>query len=261
MTNCGIFISHLGLGDMLMLMPAITECALQCDLLYVFCKDIYLDTINDFIKYKNNIKLLIINSQEDINVELNKTIQHLFDTTDYNFTMFTSGGYNENTHPIIDFPTCFYKDLSLDYTTVCQKYSAPITERAHKLYRILEENKLDNNYIFLHTISSNHKIDLDLDLSSNHIIINPEENMYPPDHCFYTIAQQFIRTANNISMIDYKLIIEGANEIHMIDSSYFCFATLLKLRASSKTIFSRHNNEYTTIIKNGWNQLYITNFS
>lgn len=62
-------------------------------------------------------------------------------------------------------------------------------------------------------------------------------------------------------MIDYKLIIEGANEIHIIDSSYFCFATLLNLRASSKTIFSRHNSEYTTIISNGWNQLYITNFS
>lgn len=174
MTNCGIFVSHLGLGDMIMLIPAIMECASKRDLLYVFCKDIYLDPINDFIKYKENIKLLNINSKDDIDTQLNDTIQHLFDTTNYKFTMFTSGGYCENTHPIVDFPTCFYKDLKLDYTTVCQKYTVPTTQQAHNLYKILEENKLDNKYIFLHTISSNYKIYINPDLSlSNHIIINP----------------------------------------------------------------------------------------
>lgn len=259
MPECGIFISHLGLGDLIMLIPAMIDCSKHVNKLYVFCKDIYASAISGLLEgcsCTNSIELLQINPAESEPEQVYSHVQTILAKSPDTY-IFPSGGYHSSMHPVIDFPTNFYKDLGIDYSTAKASYKVPITARSRELYKLAK--CITQKYIFIHTTASNARVDISpyIDISSATIFyINPEENMYPVGHMFHKAASKFIRTAENINMIDYAQVIQNAAQLYMIDSSYFCFASLLQLVPSCpKTVFVRNNNDYATIASvDGWVQ-------
>jgi hypothetical protein len=258
MHDTGLFISHLGLGDIILLLPAIANCASNCKLLYIFCKNIYTDTIIPFLLPYNNIKIVELDSQlndQDMINTINQTIQYLIDKHIHIY-IYSSGYYNKNYNIFTDFPNHFYKDLSLDFNYTLNSYTIPITQNAIMLHALLKD--LHNPYIFLHTQASNLNLNIDIDTTNtNVIIINPEINMYTSEHIYYNIAQKFLRKENNHTLLDYKLVIENANELHLIDSSYFCFAALCRpVIPIRKIVYSRYQQPFKTLLNNTWTQYY-----
>jgi hypothetical protein len=254
MPECGIFISHLGLGDLLLLLPALAQIINAVPKLYITCKKSNYNTFSKFI-ISSNVDFILIDNFPNIHDEAAQIHASLADiakthtiTHIYRCGMYQSG---ELRHPFIDLPTNFYKDLGIDYYSAKAAYNIPTTTKAIQLYNDLLSHQ--KPFIFMHTSSSNYKLELEVNTSgTTTLIINPEENMYTPEHPFHTIAAKFVRSSTNgITIIDYKKILENAEEIHLIDSAYFCFATLLKTQASIKNIFIRNGAEYKTLTSDG----------
>ena len=255
MHDTGLFISHLGLGDIILLLPAIANCASNCKLLYIFCKNIYTDTIIHFLSPYNNIKIIEFDTQLNELDVINKNIQYLINKHN-NIYIYSSGYYKKDCNPLTDFPNNFYKDLSLDFNYALNLYNIPITQNAIMLHTLLKD--LNKPYIFLHTQASNLNLNVDIDTANtNVIIINPETNMYTSEHVYYTTAQKFLRKENNYTLLDYKLVIENATALYLIDSSYFCFAALCKpIIPIRKIVYSRYQEPFKTLLNDTWTQNY-----
>lgn len=259
MNDAGVFISHMGLGDIILLLPAIMHYASISKLLYVFCKDIYISTILPFLIEYKNIKIISVDSklnQIDCETFMHNEVQNLLKIYK-TISIYVSGGYNQNYNEFVDFPIHFYKDLYLDFHETLAKFNIINTLNSQQLYAKIAQ--LNKPYIFLHTSASNLDIELDINTSTiDVILINPEKNMYSPDHIFYKVAQECLRVNNNYTLIDYKLLIENATELHLIDSSYFCFAALCKsIKPLIKIVYSRYQQPFSTLLNDGvWQQFY-----
>ncbi len=258
MSNVGLFISHMGLGDILLLLPAIKHYAKIVDLLYVCCKDIYIDSIKQFLIDYTNIEIISIDSKFTAK-ECNNALHEIINTLKNKYTnvnLYLSGDYSQNVNTFIDFPVHFYKDLNLDFKEIFTNYDVITTDNAIILFNYTKN--INKPYIFMHTSASNLEVELDIDIANTDVlIINPEKNVYDINHIHYDIANKFIRKDNNYTLIDYKLLIENANELHLIDSCYFCLAMLCKnIQSKNNIVYARYEQPFKTLLNNTWTQYY-----
>jgi hypothetical protein len=93
----------------------------------------------------------------------------------------------------------------------------------------------NTKYFFCHTQASQYEYHIEL--NTDDIIICPNKNYYNKDHIFYKTAELFV----GLSFFEYTDIIENAEEIHVVDSSFACYAILLRqyLKASKKYCYCR----------------------
>lgn len=91
-----------------------------------------------------------------------------------------------------------------------------------KLYNFVKDRK----YILTHqkSIYLNKELDINKDFS-NLLIIDINKNLYSKGDENYEICQKFI----NLPLLYYKDLIENADELHLIDSSLYCFSNILNL--------------------------------
>lgn len=245
----GVFLSHMGLGDHIVLAPAVAFLARQCQKLYVFCKDTYLETVRPFFAAYPNVSFLTVPSTNDLQVEVAAINKHLESiSANSKVALFASGHFKQNPTAPNDFPIYFYKDMNLDWASVAPQCTFPTTDRSSLLAGALKAME----YAFVHNTSSNAKVSTDSLNIDRCLHINPDYNMYNPGHRFYDIAEQFIRIKSGLSMLDYKCIIENAAELYMVDSSYFAFACMLSTQAKRRTVISRNQNKYPTLTKGEW---------
>jgi hypothetical protein len=246
-----IFLGHLGLGDQILLLPAIFHYAAEAapNNLYVVCKNIYKASMEAFCKACKNIYLLPIKASPNLNEEsasIQQAIQELLATKPRELPKFhLSGFFNSNFAGIYDFPICFYKQLGLDWASAKRTIQIPQTTASAYLGSLVRYIP----YIFIHDIASNKRADILASLHNRpYFIINPEYNIYKKGDVFYELAEQFLR-GQRYSLIDYKDIIENATELHLITSCYFCFAAgLLDTGKVQRCIaYSRDGHRFPTI--------------
>jgi len=94
-----------------------------------------------------------------------------------------------------------------------------------------------SKYIFLHDKVGN---EFELYLKNTDICIyNPNRNYYENDksHKYYNVWNGM-----HDNIINYSTIIENASEIYVVDSSFFCLLTYLKLKADIKFVKARGYN-------------------
>ncbi len=259
--TCGFFLGHLGLGDQILLTPAIQHLAATRGYhkLYVVVKAPYISTIRALLNVcsdvieseKTKIEFLSIRATANLSEEISEILaaMKMIDVRCQPITMHLSGHFNTEIRDISDFPICFYKQLNIDWMLATTNYFVPITPKSKMLSNLLTYIP----YIFIHDISSTGTIGSALDkrLASKRdkfLFINPEKNMYNIGHVFYNLAEQFLRELQGLTLIDYKSVIENAAELHMITSCYFCFAAgLLGVNADVKVAYSRNNDRFMTI--------------
>jgi len=74
--------------------------------------------------------------------------------------------------------------------------------------------------------------------NTDHILtIDPNNNIYPPGHKWHALAEGYITHP----ILCYVKLIENASEIHVTDSSFYCFASLLSTKATKKVCYDRHS--------------------
>jgi hypothetical protein len=92
----------------------------------------------------------------------------------------------------------------------------------------LAANFTDIPYVVVHEESSVQKIPIVKKLlatGESRLILDLNKNPYESTHTMYPLAQ----TVVNKPLVDYTYLIEGAAELHMIESSIYCLASHLDL--------------------------------
>ncbi len=255
-----IFLGHLGLGDQVLLLPAIFNYAIEAapSNLYVICKEAYKTTMEAFCATCKNISFLPIKGSPNLNEEsasIQRAIQELLATKPRELPKFhLTGFFNSNFSGVYDFPISFYRQLGLDFAATKAALQLPQTTAGAYLASLVKYIP----YIFIHDISSTARADIlprvkDLP----YFIINPEYNVYKKGEVFYELAEQFLR-GQRYSLIDYKDLLENASELHLITSCYFCFAAgLLDTSVAQRRIaYSRNGDRFSTIGA-GWEYIDI----
>lgn len=257
-----VLFMHMGLGDHIMMTPAVYEISKQVENLYIPCKTIYVDSVKRIYSGVKNLELLSINNDHITKSEHDRIFGELQTKVDGQLTVAATGMYNTNPHPIFPLPSGFYKDLNLDFKKCLKHFSWSVGDSAlSPLLQILHQLKI--KYIFIHDTSSNKKgdqieIDARYGISDDTIMLNPDRNMYESNHPYYYLAKLAVRS-ETINIMDYIPLMENAGALYLIDSCYFCMTALIDIsRVPRKYLYKRNDINYEWIRDDEWNTTVLT---
>ena len=229
----GIFIGHMGLGDVLNLNGAIRYAALDVDKLYVLCLDRNFKNIQTMFSDDPSIVLLNIG---DTNWN---TVRYFKTCTTYNGETVTkkyiSGDWlRPRTYQRL--PDEFYTDL---------QFPVELKQKFAKFNYPTSQLPIPSvPYVFVHSMSSNTqvcKFPFTWDINTT-FTVDPGRNHYHPGHPWHEEAKLYI----DKPLFEYKDVIENASEIHVNDSSFYCLACFMNLRATVKKVYERNSGLHLT---------------
>jgi hypothetical protein len=222
-----IVVSHLGLGDHIGMVGAVRYIALMYDETVVVCKHQNLKNVQSL--FADNPSITVQSVSGDIRYGYPSKLLSV--STDGFDGVYLSGTYIYPNNGFDDLPSCFYRDMGLDPEIRHTHFYIPTTPEASDLYKKLG----DQPYIFVQQKSSTHDTDLitwDID---SILTIDPNTNMYSPEHRWHDLAECFV----NREFLSYKEVLQHAKEIHTIDSSFYCLACYIPLDATVKRCYAR----------------------
>jgi hypothetical protein len=235
-TRRALFIGHMGLGDHIGLIGAVRYVATQYDETVVVCKSRNAENVASFFADNSTIKLWIVNNpyvRDPGDTWAGEAV--LFDPTMY-AAVYRSGFYAHPREGFDDLPKNFYRDMKIDPSIRHTYFHVPITPGARELF----EHVRDVPYIFVQQTSSSHSTELVTWDINTILTIDPNTNLYPEHHEWYVLAQRFV----NQKFIDYTLVLQNAKEVHSVDSSFYCLACYLPLKAEIKRCYSRETGAF-----------------
>lgn len=215
--------THLGLGDMYWMNGAVRYLATAYDEVHVVCKKKYEANVAAMYADDPSIKLHLI--AEDIDLHPWSARRHYFSERD--FTVYSCGFFAPKPDKAIyDLPNSFYDDMAISREFRTTYFHVPRTEAARTLMAAFASRP----YIIVHQQSSVQTLDivgklraagetrLIVDLNRNHI-----------DAITDPVGHALAELVVNKPLIDYTYLMEGAEELHMIESSIYCLASHLDL--------------------------------
>lgn len=226
-TKTGVFLSHLGLGDLILMNGAIRYSASMVDKLYVICKSRNCNSIIEI--FADNPSISVLECKDD-DSDVRLIISQLKGLT-HTFLSGCWAGYNVDCSK--DISVQFYEHLGFPIEI---KKTFAYFNPAYSL----EIPSIP--YIFTHSSSSTGKINNFHDKWNREeiFIVDPNTNVYPNGHKWHTLAESYI---NRPSILSYVKLIENANEIHVTDSSFFWLSSLLTTNASKKISYDRYTGD------------------
>ena len=226
-----LFLGHCGLGDIINLIGAIRYISLQYDETYIGIDNGNKNevAITSFFADNPNIKILYTGPGH---------MNHI--PQDYD-KVFRCGMFKNANQSFGDLPDCFYNDLEFDVSIRKSYFYIPETVDSKNLYNQI----LDTQYIFVQQKSSDTNTSLISWNIDDVLTIDPNQNVYQPGHIWYELADKFV----NRKFTDYIDTLKNATEVHTVDSSFYCLAINLLLKANIKRCYDRGTgklNEYYT---------------
>jgi hypothetical protein len=217
--------THLGLGDMVWMNGAVRYLATAYDEVHVVCKKKYEKNAAAMYADDPSIKLYLVN--EDIDLHPWPTRRYYF--AEQGFTIYSCGFFAPKPDKAIyELPHSFYDDMAIPREIRTSYFHVPRTEAAKELAAAF---KLP--YIVVHQQSSVQKLKIVEKLRAageTRLILDLNENHYKPTDPEYALAELVV----NKPVLDYTYLMEGAAELHMIESSIYCLASHLDLSKVQK---------------------------
>ena len=203
-------LGHLALGDMIFLQGAIRYLATLHDEVRVVCLDKYVD--HALIMFpESKIKLVVVEHGGRTWFQYPEA---------KGCAIYTCGAYvtHKTEADVNMYPDCFYDDFQIDRSIRMQyfKIDDPVNIR----------HMLPERYIFIHEEWTGGKCDIWSRIRNDILIVDPNKNHYDVEHPFYEQAQIVVSQPTIFHRIE---VIKGAEELHMVESSYFCLACQLDL--------------------------------
>jgi hypothetical protein len=130
--------------------------------------------------------------------------------------------------PIYEFPHSFYDDFGLDRSVRSRYFHVPELPEAVQLYAAV--SAISPTYIVVHEQSSTKTLSIWDHVNQNKettLILDVNKNHYHSCHPFYLAAEHVVGKP----LLHYKTLLENATEIHLLESSLYCFASHLDLSA------------------------------
>ena len=231
-----LVISHLGLGDHIGLIGAVRYIAAQHDETIVVCKRQNAANVASFFADNPAIKLWIVDSPYLTHPPGNSAGEVVSFDPNMFASVYRSGCYTYPRNAFDDLPKNFYRDMNIDPEVRHMYFHVPVTQEAQDMY----ERVKDIPYIFVQQSSSSHSTPLvtwDIDKM---LTIDPNTNLYSDGHPWHELAQRFV----NQKFIHYTLLLQNAKEVHTVDSSFYCMACYLPLKADVKRCYSRETGAF-----------------
>jgi len=225
-------LSHLGLGDNIIIIPAAVYLSTIYDRVWFVVKEKNADNIRFFLKNYDNIELYVIRNESEISTP---------EGFPKNMTYYISGMYHPvGKYNLSQFPLCFYDDMGLD-RVIFYRYFPQIEIHDEHILDIFSFNL---PIVFCHDESSYQSANLlvrqDISIEDHVIIINPCKNMYPSNHHFHDIAQKYVYLP---SLSYYIPLIKNSDIIIMLDSSFWSMTLHLDTKnGAKKYCYFRHSD-------------------
>jgi hypothetical protein len=223
-----VFYSHLGLGDMFWMNGAVRYLATEYDEVLVICKKRIQKNAQAMYADDPSIKLLLI--EDDIDLHPWSIKQTMFSENGY--TVFGCGGFSSRDEPVLyNLPESFYDDIGIPFPVRLTYFNIPRTDAA-----LEPSKKFTVPYIVVHeesTVQVLPIVKMLRDKGEKRLIIDLNKNPYSKGESFeWALAEEVVGKPIN----DYTYLLEGADELHMIESSIYCMASHLDLSKVKKRV-------------------------
>lgn len=213
--------THLGLGDMFWMNGAVRYLSTAYDEVLVVCKTRNMKNAAAMYADDPTIKLLEIGDDNELQPW---TVKHRF-FSEQGYTVYSCGGHAlRPDRAIYDLPNSFYDDMAIPRGIRLSYFHVPRTAEA----MILAGQLRDTPYIVVHEESSVKKLPIVAGLRAageTRLILDLNKNPYETTHEWFEKAELVVGKP----LLDYTELLEGAAEIHMIESSIYCMASHLDL--------------------------------
>lgn len=226
-----LFLGHLGLGDHIGLNGAVRFAALQHDEVVVAVKHTNYEAVKSMYADNPAIKFVVIPGGyvvQPTNTSAGECC--VYDPSDFT-SVYRSGFYAYPRNEMDELPHCFYRDMGMDPSIRHIYFHIAHTPTSRDLF-----NRLNGMpYVFVQQKSSDRFTPLVTWDKDTILTIDPNVNVYPPEHPWHSLAQEFV----NRPFMDYVDTLENASEVHTVDSSFYCLACYLPLKATVKQCYAR----------------------
>jgi hypothetical protein len=219
--------THLGLGDMYWMNGAVRYLATAYDEVHVVCKK--RNEVNAAAMYADDpsIKLFVINDDADLHPWPAR--RHYF--ADQGFVVYSCGFFAPKPDKAIyELPLSFYDDMMIPREIRRTYFHVPRTEAA----RALAAAFYDIPYVLVHQESSVQTLPIVEKLRAageTRLILDLNRNHYTG-----TGDGSLAQLVVNKPVLDYTYLLEGAEEVHMIESSIYCLASHLDLSGVKRRV-------------------------
>jgi hypothetical protein len=233
--------THLGLGDMIVTIGAVRYLATKYNTVTVVCKSVYKDAVQQLYADNPSINFHIVTGDSD----MSPWDKQANDYRTKGYDVYSCGQFSlkpsKNRH---EFPNGFYDDMDIPRSARTEYFKVPHTDSAKKLY----DDFKGRPYIVVHQNASNMSmpiIERLIELGEKRLIIDVNKNRVDKeaDSEGYALAERCI----NIPFIEYVKLFEGADELHMVDSSVFAFAMHLNFTNVKRAVVYPRNNDGTVL--------------
>jgi len=213
--------SHLGLGDMFWMNGAVRYLATAYDEVIVVCKKRNEKNATAMYDDDPTIKLLLVDDDKDLYPWAVNATQFF----QKGFAIYSCGQHAlKPDRSIYDMPHCFYDDMMIPREIRNSYFHVPRSPASKDMYKWFGTLP----YIVVHEESSVQKLPIAkgmLERGEKRLILDLNKNTYYETHGWHAAAARVVGKP----LLDYIDLIEGAEELHMIESSVYCLASHLDL--------------------------------
>jgi GNAT superfamily N-acetyltransferase len=239
-----LVISHLLMGDQILMVPAVRYLSMIYDEVHVWSIKKFIEQIRLFYVDDPCIKVIECSDNwwRDPQFYLTNGLDGIGVNAYQKNDIYAGGIHVEYVKGVTNVccdrvPYCFYGHMGLPHHIYWDYFHINQTITSHELLNMLGHDKSCGQesipYVFIHaeigagplfTIS---EVEARLGQSHDDILfVDPNVNRYPPGHHFYEIARKLVGHKIN----DYIQLMIHANYIYVSDSCFFCLAMQLGLK-------------------------------
>jgi hypothetical protein len=226
--DTSFILGHLGLGDQIICNSIIRNTCNKNKIVFLPVKKHNLLNIKDLFKDIQNIKYIIVSDDHEM-IQYYELTKNILNNV-VKLGIFGNNFLKDNK----SFDESFYEQANIDYN----KRWIDFTYKNNVDKQISLFSEIKNKYIFVHD-----------DQSRNYCInkefITNKYDIYRPNHK--------LGDNNSYSIFDYTKILENAEEIHCMDSSFACYIDHLpNLKNKLKYIHRYVRKEGGPVYRNNW---------
>jgi hypothetical protein len=243
-----IILTHLGMGDMLSANPAIRYFASKYENVYIISKLRYFQNCMKMYEDIDNVNILTLSPEaNDSEYQERLEVNQFLNDFEGEYELFASGIYSENPAPFDKLPDNFYVDFGLDLNVYENYFSLSKNIYHNQQFKdIIEQHK----YAFVcgKTSLVDHTDKIISKINSDILLLSPSKNLYKPNHEYFDVA----KTVVGLPMFDYVPLIQNAQEIHLIASSFSILSKFVALNEVKKYLYNYAKCGLSTNFFKGW---------